>query len=162
MTLVVSDTSPIRALNFLNQLPLLESLFGKVLLPPAVRDELASPLPKFMPVDLGHFSFIEVRVPRDVRQVRQFMQTLDAGESEAIALALEEHATIILMDELRGRKLAERFGLVPLGALGVLLRAKRRHLITAIRPLIGELDELEFYMSHELKEHVLRLAGEDL
>lgn len=161
MTLVVSDTSPIRALDFLGQLPLLEKLFGKVLIPPAVRDELTSPLPKFTPVHLPRFSFIEVRGPRDTRQVQQLMQTLDAGESEAIALALEEHVKIILMDELKGRKFAERFGFVPLGALGVLLRAKRRSLIAAICPLIEELDELEFYMSHELKEQVLRLAGED-
>ena len=67
-------------------------------------------------------------------------------ESEALAIALETGAQLLLMDELRGRKAAINHGIVPLGALGVLLRAK--------------LDALEFYMSAELKTDVLRLAGE--
>lgn len=161
MTLVVSDTSPIRALDFLGQMPLLEQLFEKVLIPPAVRDELSSPLPKFSPVNLSRFDFVEVRKPRDARQVQQFMQTLDIGESEAIALAIEEQVEIILMDELSGRKIAEQYGFTPVGALGVLLRAKSRQLISELRPMIEALDGLEFYMTPELKTLVLHLAGED-
>jgi len=64
------------------------------------------------------------------------------------------------MDERRGRKAAAQHGVVALGALGVLLRAKSRGHIPAIRPLIEKLDELEFYMTLELKNHVLQLAGE--
>ena len=64
--IVVSDTSPIRALAFLEQLSVLEQLFGTVVVPPAVVDELAHPArlaPDESPVELSRFGFIEVRLP---------------------------------------------------------------------------------------------------
>lgn len=160
MTVVVSDTSPIRALDFLGLLPILQDLFGRVLIPPAVRDELISPLPRFQVIDLSSYKFIEVRAPQDEERVQEFLRELDRGESEALALALESGAKLLLIDELRGRRTAAEHGVTVLGALGVLLRAKARALIPEIRPLIEKLDELEFFMSTELKNDTLRLAGE--
>jgi uncharacterized protein len=158
--IVVSDSSPIRALDFLGLLPVLNDLFDGVLTPPAMKDELDAPPSEFEVVDLSKYGFIEVRAPQDQNQVKQFLRTLDRGESEALALALETGTQLILMDELRGRAAAAQCGIVPLGALGVLLRAKSRGLIPAVRPLIEKLDDLGFYMSDELKKNVLRLAGE--
>lgn len=158
--IVVSDTSPIRALEFLGQLPILGGLFERVLIPPAVKGELASPPPQLGVVDISKYDFVEVQAPQDENQVRQFLRTLDRGESEALALALETGTRLILIDELRGRAVAAQHSIVPLGALGVLLRAKSRGLIPAIRPLIDKLGELEFFMSEDLKNDVLRLAGE--
>jgi len=158
--IVVSDTSPIRALEFLGLLPILNDLFDRVLIPPAVRDELNSPLPRFDAVNLSNYDFIEVQAPQDRNQVEQLLRTLDRGEAEALALALETGSRLILMDERRGRATAAQHGVVALGALGVLLRAKVRGRIPAIRPLIEKLDELEFFMSEELMANVLRLAGE--
>jgi predicted nucleic acid-binding protein len=158
--IVVSDTSPIRALDFLGLLAVLDDLFDGVLIPPAVKVELDSPLSHFDVVDLSKFDFIVVQAPHDQDRVQQFLRTLDRGESEALALALETGTRLILMDERRGRAAAAQHGIVALGALGVLLRAKSRGIIPAIRPLIVKLDELEFFMSDELKNNVLRLAGE--
>ena len=158
--IIVSDTSPIRALDFLERLPLLNDLFDRVLIPPAVRDELDSPPPRFRAVDLSKYDFIEIHAPQDQSRVHQFRLKLDQGESEALALALERGAQLILIDEQRGRKTAAQFGIVPLGTLGVLLRAKTHGHVPAIRPLIDKLDELEFFMSAELKNNALRLAGE--
>jgi predicted nucleic acid-binding protein len=59
MTLVVSDTSPIRALHFLAQITLLEQLFGTVIVPPAVAEELARPRAPFSAIDLSAFSNFE-------------------------------------------------------------------------------------------------------
>jgi predicted nucleic acid-binding protein len=160
LIVVVSDTSPIRALDFLGQLPLLKVLFDKVLVPPAVQNELRSPPAQFTAVDLTQFDYFEIRAPQNIQQVQQFLRVLDRGESEALALALETNAQIILMDELKGRKTAEQHGVVALGTLGILLRAKSRGLIAEVGPLIEKLDELEFFMTAELKAHVLRLAGE--
>ena len=156
----MSDTSPIRALDFLGLLPVLQDLFGQVLIPPAVRDELISPLPRFGVVDLSKHDFIEVRSPRDEERVEEFQRQLDRGESEALALVLETGAKLLLIDELRGRRTAAQHGVAVLGALGVLVRAKARGLMPEIRPLIEKLDELEFFMSEQLKNDVLRMAGE--
>jgi hypothetical protein len=87
--IVVSDTSPIRALVFLEHLAVLEQLFGTVVIPPAVVDELAHPArlaPDESPVDLSSFPFIEIRVPADQGRVGELAKELDRGESEAIVL----------------------------------------------------------------------------
>jgi len=93
--IVVSDTSPLRALDFLGLLPLLKVLFDHVLIPPAVRDELDAPLPQFAAIDVTAFDFIEVRNPQDINRIQEFLRTLDRGESEALALALETGAQLI-------------------------------------------------------------------
>jgi len=158
--IIVSDTSPIRALGFLGLLPVLSELFEHVLVPPAVQAELLRSDARYSAIDLSNFGFVEIRAPQDTKRVEAFLQTLDLGESEALALAIEHDVRLILMDELRGRSIAAQVGIQPLGALGVLLRAKSRGLIDAVRPQIDRLDELEFYMTAQLKENVLRLAGE--
>jgi uncharacterized protein len=158
--IVVSDTSPIRALDFLSLLPVLNNLFDGVLVPPTVSDELDSPLQRFKVVDLSNYDFITVKAPRDQRQVERFLLTLDRGESEALALALETGTRLVLMDERKGRAVAAEYDIVALGTLGVLLRAKSRGLIPAIKPHIEKLFELGFFISAELRNSVLRLAGE--
>lgn len=89
MSIVVSDTSPIRALAHLQLVGLLGVLFGEVLVPPAVRDELGSPHSRFKPIGLGKWPFIQVRAPRDRASVRDLLATLHLGEAEAIVLAGE-------------------------------------------------------------------------
>ena len=161
MIIVVSDTSPIRALHHLGLLPILSSLFEQVYVPPAVVDELAFPPPRFAPVDISGYDFIEIRTPHNISQVQQFLHSLDAGESEALALAIEIRAEAVLMDEAAGRRAAIENGIVWFGTLGILLRAKTQGHLPQIRPLIDRLiDELDFFISGELKSNVLKLAGE--
>jgi len=159
--LVVSDTSPIRALHHLGLLPILGQLFERVIVPPAVVDELASPPPRFAIVDLADYDFFEIRAPHNISQVQQFLYSLDAGESEALALAIEIHAEAVLMDEAAGRKAATENGIVWFGTLGILLRAKTQGHLAKVRPLMDRLiDELDFFVSEKLKQEVLELAGE--
>ena len=75
-------------------------------------------------------------------------------------LALEVDAQLILIDELRGRETAAQHAIVALGTLGILLRAKSSGEIAEIRPFIKQLEALNFFMKAELKDDVLRLAGE--
>jgi len=158
---VVSDTSPIRALHYLGLLPILGELYGHVVVPAAVQSELDSPPPQLQRIDLSGFDFIEVRVPNDPPQVRMFLQSLHLGESEALALALELHAAAILIDEAAGRLVAAQNGVRPLGTLGILLEAKAEGLVTEVRPLIDTLMvDLGFFVSGALKLRILQLAGE--
>lgn len=162
MIVVVSDTSPIRALNHLSLLPVLERLFGSVLITPAVESELLISSSRFEPFDVSKYDFIEVRAPRDNSKVDGFRAELDLGEAEALALALEVGAGIVLMDEKAGRKLVVRHNIVALGTVGVLLRAKKRGLVEAVMPLLDRLtDEINFHLSHDLKIQASRLAGEE-
>jgi hypothetical protein len=100
-------------------------------------------------------------MPNDQSRVHQLLQSLDLGESEALVLALEVQAAAILVDEKLGRRLASKWGLRPVGTLGVLLEAKRAGLLPLIKLLIDQLQQtLNFFVSPQLKAHVLKLAGE--
>lgn len=161
MSIVVSDTSPIRALDFLQRLEVLEALFGEVIVPPAVATELSRPTRWGPPVILSPHHFILVRSPTDTVAVNRWLQNLDAGESEALALAEELSADIVLIDEAAGRSAAQQAGFPVIGTLGILVRAKRDGLIDAVVPLMDRLqDDFDFFVSDALRQEVLRQCGE--
>jgi predicted nucleic acid-binding protein len=161
MPIIVTDTSPVRALEFIGQLHLLEALFGEVLLPPAVATELLKPTSKLKPIDVRLFPFFKTQSPKDRTVVNALRLQLDAGESEAIALAIELKADAILIDESRGRRVAIERGLEIIGVLGILLKAKARGLVPAIKPFTDQLQTgLRFRLSKALLDQVLKKAGE--
>lgn len=161
MVVVVSDTSPIRALAHLECLAWLDDLFTGVVLPPAVAHELENPPVKMLVVEVSTWTFLSVQAPQCAERVAELRATLDLGESEAIALAEEVEADAVLMDELAGRGVAASCGLTVVGTLGILLRAKQQGLCAEIRPLLDRLQqEINFFLSPELRRRVLKEAGE--
>jgi predicted nucleic acid-binding protein len=85
---------------------------------------------------------------------------LGDGEWEAIALAVELGASAILIDDRPARRLAEAAGLNVIGTLGLLLEAKRAGHVTTIRAELDKLLETSFFLSQQLYDQVLRMAGE--
>jgi hypothetical protein len=162
--IIVSDTSPLSGLAIANQLALLQKIYETVLIPGAVADELQrgrADDPRIQQV--LSLDWIEVRQPTD-RQLITILQNnhnLDRGESEAIALALELGADTLLIDERLGRREARQLGLEITGLLGVLIIAKRRRLVAAVRPILDTLiTEAGFRVSNQLYIEVLTMAGE--
>jgi len=161
LAIIVSDTSPIRALAHLDLLAVLKDLFEQVLVPPAVDSELLHPPVGLLPVDVRTLDFVLIQAPRNLERVQKLLETLDLGESEAMALALELGALAILIDESAGRAMAKRLGLLPIGVLGTLVRAKQRGLIVTVAPHIDRLErELGFFISGSLRVEILTSAGE--
>lgn len=150
--IVVSDTSPLIAFEQLGRAELLARLFSKVLIPPAVRQETFKTLP--LPV------WIEEHPLSQPLSALALRWRLGAGEREALALALELQADLLLMDELPGRRAAISLGLKVTGTFGVLLRAKENHLLFAVKPLIEQLLALGFHADKDLVARVLQSAGE--
>jgi predicted nucleic acid-binding protein len=87
LAVVVSDTSPIRALEHLKLLDVLVQLFSEVLVPPAVAAELKRPPGDLPGIDVGQLPFIRVQAPQNQAKLLELRQLLDLGESEALSLA---------------------------------------------------------------------------
>ena len=141
---------------------LLLELFAEVWIPPAVATEflrLAGVRARFQGLAMPEWVRISpaVQVPPEVRACPD----LDLGESEALALALERHATAVFVDEEAGRSAARVLNVTCIGIAGILLRARQRGLIPSVRPLLGRLrEEAGFWLSPGFEAEVLRLAGE--
>jgi hypothetical protein len=160
--IIVSDTSPIANLIQIDALKILHQLFGRVIIPPTVEQEILA-LKKFN-VDLTEFEnsdWIETVVPRDIQWVNQINNELDAGESEAIVIAIELHADYILIDERLGTKKAQEIGLQTVGLLGVLIKAKNEKHIKNIKPILDSLvNDSGFWIGSKLYNSVLKSVGE--
>jgi len=120
MSVVVSDTSPIRSLAHLGLLPLLSELYDAVVIPPAVFNELTREGKLFTPLTRADLAMLCLREPvLEIAQTTAFLE-LDAGEREAIRLAIELSADGLLIDENSGRRVAKMYGLRVTGTLGIL------------------------------------------
>lgn len=160
--IVVTDTSVILNLCLIGRENLLPSLFGAIVAPAAVVIEferLAALDWRFR--GLLFPAFIEQSGPGGILPSLVAMKRLQAGEIAALSLAVQRKADAVLMDELAGRAAAAALGLKPIGLLGVLLEAKERALIPALKPLLDRLEnEAEFWISASLRDHILNAAGE--
>jgi uncharacterized protein len=154
---VVSNTGPIIALASIGQLDLLRELFGQVLIPPAVHAEIKDDISVAL---LSTASWIQVQAVQDVLARQLLREELDAGESEAIVLAQEVAADLVLLDERAATRKARTINLQTIGTLGVLLMAKRNGLVTRLKPLLDDLHRAGFHMSNILYRQVLQSAGE--
>lgn len=158
--LVVSNTTPLIALAWLDRLDLLPALFGEVLIPNEVRAELLTDptAPGAEAVDQA--AWLRIAAVSNPLAVEMLLDQLDLGESAAIVLAHELGADILLMDERRGRRRAMQSGLRVVGTLGVLVEAHERELIGPLQPELERLLQLSFRMSAALYDEILRRVGE--
>jgi predicted nucleic acid-binding protein len=159
--LVVCNTTPLVALFLLDRLELLEKLYGSIVIPPTVRQEfLAGPLPRDRATVLENAAWIRAVQLESPRRA-DMLTDLDRGEAEVIALAEEQSADLVIMDERLGRKYVRRLGLPLTGTIGVLLRAKREGHIEAVKPLLQSVVSNGFYLTEKLVDEALHLAGEN-
>jgi predicted nucleic acid-binding protein len=155
--IVVSDTSPILNLARIGRLELLPLLYQRVLIPSAVLEELtASKKDLSSAIDLASEPWLIVASVKSQTRVRELREYLDSGEAEAIVLAVEWRADLVLVDERRGRRTATAAGLRVTGLLGVVAGAKRAGLIGLGKPVVDELIEIaRFWMGSDLYAEVL-------
>ncbi len=152
--IIVADTSPIMNLAVIGRLDILQQLYGVVSIPEEVQRELSS-------VDIELPMWLDIRSVADRSFTDSLAIELHPGEAEAIALAKELKADLLLIDERRGRQISARFGLAHMGLLGVLVVAKRKGIIGEIKPLLNNLlVKAGFWIGKELYVRILQEVGE--
>lgn len=158
--LIVSNTTPIINLAEIGRLDVLEGLFGKVVVPPAVVEELVAKRELFPKA--GHAAdLFEIVQPQDRLLVRGFASVAHAGEAECLALAMENPGSLLILDDLQARALATANSLPFTGTLGLLVEAKAKGLVHAVAPLIEKLRlSARFWISSELETRILNEVGE--
>jgi uncharacterized protein len=156
--LVVSNTTPLIVLVGVGLLDLLPTLYHEVHIPEAVFTEFQAGRAKHpSSPDLATLSWLTVHT---VAQDPDIPAGLDVGEAQAIALARTLSARLILLDERRGRAVAERLGLPVAGSLTVLLEAKRQGHVPLIASVLDQMITQGRRISPRLRDEVLRRAGE--
>jgi predicted nucleic acid-binding protein len=152
--IVISDTSVITALIQIGQVAWLRELHRTVLIPRAVHQELLRHHPILPP-------FLEVCDVLNRETVARFEAELDLGEAEAIVLAKERRADLLLFDEKLGRQIALREGIRIAGLLALLEEAKNQKLLESVREIIGLLEsQAGFRVSEAVKMELFQAAGE--
>ena len=157
---VICDTSPLQYLWQLGSLHLLPALVNQVILPPAVVEELAVGRAKGVNLpDPLALNWIIIRRPVSLAAL-PLVNDLGPGETEVLALALESTDAVVILDDALARQVAETLGIRLIGTLGLLLDAKRAGLVSAVAPLLDQLQALRFRLAPRTRATVLKLAGE--
>lgn len=160
--IVVSDTSPIINLAAIGQLQLLPQLYGTVVIPQAVYDEIViAGMGQPGAKEIAEADWIKIGTVIDHALVLSLEVELDSGEAEAIVLAAEMNADLLLIDERKGRITADRLQVKYIGLLGILISAKHQGLIPSVSRLMDDLmNKANFWIRDDLYNHICRTAGE--
>jgi predicted nucleic acid-binding protein len=160
--IIVSDTSPLCSLQLINYLWLLREIYGKVIIPDVVSDELKNATNPDIKA-ICNLSWVKIQSVKDVKLAQKLQNQggLDRGEAYAISLAIELQADELLIDERLGRREAEKLGVSIIGLLGVLIIAKKRKLIFNVQEVMDNLITVAgFRVSNALYQKVLMLSDE--
>ena len=148
--IIVSDTSCLILLLKIDEIGILKEMSNQVFVTSVIKDELKQDLP----------GWIQVLDPRDKHYQSILEIDLDKGEASAIALMLELDDAILIIDDLKGRKLAEKLGFKFSGTLGLLLKAKQIGIIKRIKPVLDKIRLTNFRFSEKLFTDILNQAKE--
>ncbi len=154
---IISNTTPILSLLKINKLDLLKELYKKVTVPNAVFQEIENGKEKQYYQDLSLLPWIEIAEIKNPES-RAYFTDLDSGEAEVLILAKEQHADLVIMDEIMGRKFAKQLELNLTGTIGILLKAKEKGLINSVSELLAELTKKGTWLNPKLISSIRKLS----
>lgn len=159
MRKIVSNTTPLISLLKIDKLSILKQLYGQIIVPQEVFNEMEIGKEKGHYADLSKIEWMKIKKIKDEKSLSYFLD-LDKGEAETIVLANEIGADLAIIDETLGRFHAKHANLKVTGTLGVLLKAKKSGYIGKVKPLLYELKDKGIWLSDNLLERVLTIAKE--
>lgn len=147
---IISDSSCLIVFDKMNELNILNELYGKIFTTTEVAAEYGKALP----------DWIEIKEVKNKNNIIELENIVDKGEASAIALAVEVKDCVIIIDDLKARNLAKRIGLNITGTLGIILKAKQKGIITSVKPMIFKLRKTNFRLTKNLENNILFESGE--
>ena len=148
--IVISDTSTLILFQKIDEFNLLQKVYGDLITTPEIAEEFGEELP----------DWIKIQSVSD-KKYQDFLETqVDYGEASAIALATEYEDVLLLLDDLKARKLAIRLKFKVTGTLGVIHKAKQLSIIDKVRPMIDKLLLTDFRVADNIIDEILKLNNE--
>jgi predicted nucleic acid-binding protein len=160
MSKAISNTSPLLYLYRIGGIGWLPKLFDEVWTPEAVKNELQAGRSKGYDVpNPEDYSWLKLVNPKSMPS-EWLALDLGAGEIAVMALALENPDSVVLLDDMLARRIAQAAGLQVWGTLRVLLEAKSHGVIGKVEPYVSKLSDSGMWISSEIEKRILKLAGE--
>lgn len=147
---IISDTSCLILLTKIGEIDILRQLYNTVTITQDILLEYGEDLP----------DWFEVQQVKDHYRQQLLEMQIDKGEASAITLALETTDNIVILDDWKARKVAERLGIFVTGTLGVIIKAKNTGIIPSIKPYLDKIRKTNFRISEELEQIALKEANE--
>lgn len=147
---IISDASCLIVLDNVDALELLKALYGSIYITPDILSEFDRPIP----------DWILVRSVKDQDKISLLEIQIDRGEASALALAMEIGECLVIIDDLKARKIADKLKIKMTGTLGVIIAAKRKGHLSSIKPILSKIRSTNFRLSADLENEALKLSGE--
>ena len=147
---IISDTSCFIILTKIGEFDLLKKVYGKIATTTEIAEEFGEPLP----------DWVEVKDVEDKHRQQLLEVHIDKGESSAIALALQTPGSVLILDDYRARRIAEKLQLTYTGTIGVIIKSKLLGIIPSIKPLLEKIRRTNFRISLEIEIQALEEANE--
>lgn len=158
---IVVNTSPWIALSVCGQISLLERFYKNVYIPMSVRDEIMAGGKQGVGInEFKVLPWIKIEKVSDIEKIK-LLYELEKGEAEVIILAKEKKVNEVLIDEKVARMQAKILGLNVIGSLGLLLKAKKKGLLSSIKPSIDKILENGIWIKEDIVNGILKDAGEE-
>ena len=148
--IILSDTSCLIILEKIGELELLHAVFVEIVVTGEVAAEYGLPLP----------DWISIQNPHDKNYQQILEASVDKGEASAIALAVELENCLLIIDDLKGRNLAEQLGIKITGTFGLIIEAKLSGHIKSVKPLLAKIKQTDFRLSKNIERKILLKANE--
>lgn len=160
MRKIIVNSTPIIILCKTGNLEILKMLFHEITIPQAVYNEVSAKDDGVKAALDSALNWIHVEEIPSQSEKKMYQAKLHDGEVEVMILARKEESSMVIIDDRAAKRAAEFLGLKVTGTLGVLVAAKEKGIIKAIKPILDDIKSNGFYIGEELCEYLLRKVGE--
>ena len=136
-------------LDKIGEIQLLQKIFSFIITTQTIAEEFGKPLPEW------------VMIVQENKPYQNILELeVDAGEASAFALSVEYKRSLLIIDDLKARKLADKLLLNYTGTLGVLLKAKELNILSSVKPFLIKIQSTNFRFSQKVFDEILAIAQE--